>query len=279
LTVPNGGTGRVTLPVNNVLLGNGTGSITSVAPGNAGNVLTSTGSAWISNAVPQLTNVAPNTASYILVSANGNLASGRVLTQGANITITDKGPGNTIVISASGGGGGSGTVSNVSVVSANGFSGTVANSTSNAAITLSATFMGIAWANSTGQLGNVAVGTGLSFSNTTGVLTATGAVANAVTSVGNTYPILSTGGTTPNISFVAPGTAGNVLTSISGQWVSNAAVGGSGTVADGCIYLNNLTISNNYTVAANQGAMSVGPITFAGNATVTVSSGSRYIVF
>ena len=184
LTVPNGGTGRVTLPVNNVLLGNGTGSLTSVAPGNAGNVLTSIGGVWVSNAA---------------------VASG----------------------------GGTGTVTNVSVVSANGFSGTVANSTSNAAITLSATFMGIAWANSTGQLGNVAVGTGLSFSNTTGVLTATGAVANAVTSVGNTYPILSTGGTTPNISFVAPGTAGNVLTSISGQWVSNAAVGGGGTPGGG----------------------------------------------
>jgi len=184
LTVPNGGTGLVTLPVNNVLLGNGTNSIKSVAPGNAGNVLTSIGGVWVSNAA---------------------VASG----------------------------GGTGTVTNVSVVSANGFSGTVANSTSNAAITLSATFMGIAWANSTGQLGNVAVGTGLSFSNTTGVLTATGAVANAVTSVGNTYPILSTGGTTPTISFVAAGTAGNVLTSIGGVWVSNAAVSGSGTPGGG----------------------------------------------
>ena len=184
LTVPNGGTGLVTLPVNNVLLGNGTNSIKAVAPGNAGNVLTSIGGVWVSNAA---------------------VASG----------------------------GGTGTVTNVSVVSANGFSGTVANSTSNAAITLSATFMGIAWANSTGQLGNVAVGTGLSFSNTTGVLTATGAVANAVTSVGNTYPILSTGGTTPTISFVAAGTAGNVLTSIGGVWVSNAAVSGSGTPGGG----------------------------------------------
>lgn len=50
LTVPNGGTGRVTLPVSDVLLGNGTGSITSVAPGNAGNVLTSVGGVWVSNA-------------------------------------------------------------------------------------------------------------------------------------------------------------------------------------------------------------------------------------
>lgn len=180
LTVPNGGTGRVTLPANHVLLGNGTDSIASVAPGNAGNVLTSIGGVWVSNAA---------------------VASG----------------------------GGTGTVTNVSVVTAKGFSGTVANSTSNAAITLSTTFDGIAWSNATGVLSNVAIGTGLSFSNTTGVLTATGVVANAVTSVGNTYPILSTGGTTPTISFVDPGTAGNVLTSIGGVWTSNAAVGGGGT--------------------------------------------------
>jgi hypothetical protein len=184
LTVPNGGTGRVTLPVSNVLLGNGTGSITSVAPGNAGNVLTSIGGAWVSNAA---------------------VASG----------------------------GGTGTVTNVSVVSANGFSGTVANSTSNAAITLAATFLGIAWANSTGQLGNVAVGNGLSFSTTTGVLTATGAVSNAVTAVTATAPVISSGGTTPDISFLAPGTAGNVLTSIGGVWTSNAVVAGSGTPGGG----------------------------------------------
>jgi hypothetical protein len=184
LTVPNGGTGLVTLPVNNVLLGNGTGSLTSVAPGNAGNVLTSIGGVWVSNAA---------------------VASG----------------------------GGTGTVTNVSVVTAKGFSGTVANSTSNAAITLSTTFDGIAWSNSTGTLSNVAIGTGLSFSNTTGVLSATGAVANAVTSVGNTYPILSTGGTTPTISFIDPGTAGNVLTSIGGVWTSNAVVAGSGTPGGG----------------------------------------------
>jgi hypothetical protein len=184
LTVPNGGTGRVTLPVSNVLLGNGTGSLTSVAPGNAGNVLTSIGGVWVSNAA---------------------VASG----------------------------GGTGTVTNVSVVSANGFSGTVANSTSNAAITLAATFLGIAWANSTGQLGNVAVGNGLSFSTTTGVLTATGAVSNAVTAVTATAPVISSGTTTPNISFLAPGTAGNVLTSIGGVWTSNAVVAGSGTPGGG----------------------------------------------
>jgi hypothetical protein len=130
-------------------------------------------------------------------------------------------------------GGGTGTVTNVSVVSANGFSGTVANSTTNAAITLATTFLGIAWANASGQLANVAVGNGLSFSTSTGVLTATGAVANAVTAVTATAPVISSGGTTPDISFLAPGTAGNVLTSIGGVWTSNAVVAGSGTPGGG----------------------------------------------
>jgi hypothetical protein len=50
LTVPNGGTGMVTLPANSVLLGNGTSPVVSVAPGTAGNVLTSIGGVWTSNA-------------------------------------------------------------------------------------------------------------------------------------------------------------------------------------------------------------------------------------
>jgi hypothetical protein len=145
LTVPNGGTGMVSLPANNVLLGNGTSPIASVAPGTVGNVLTSTGTGWVSNAVPGGGNAAPNTASYVLISSNANLTSGRVLTAGANVTITDNGPGNTIVINSSGGGGGggSGTVTSVSVASANGLAGTVANATTTPAITLSTTVTGL----------------------------------------------------------------------------------------------------------------------------------------
>jgi len=79
----------------------------------------------------------------------------------------------------------------------------------------------------------------------------------------------------------SPGNAGNVLTSTGTAWISSASSGGGGnaTVADGCIYLNSLTISNSYTIAANLGAMSVGPISFAGGANVAISSGSRYLIF
>jgi hypothetical protein len=48
----NGGTGLATLTANNVLLGNGTGTLLAVAPGTSGNVLTSNGTTWASVAQP-----------------------------------------------------------------------------------------------------------------------------------------------------------------------------------------------------------------------------------
>jgi hypothetical protein len=46
LPVGNGGTGAATLTANNVLLGNGTSALQTVAPGSSGNVLTSNGTTW-----------------------------------------------------------------------------------------------------------------------------------------------------------------------------------------------------------------------------------------
>lgn len=50
LPVANGGSGSDTLPIGNVLLGNGTGALQAVAPGTTGYVLTSNGSSWVSSA-------------------------------------------------------------------------------------------------------------------------------------------------------------------------------------------------------------------------------------
>jgi len=46
LSVSNGGTGSSSLTANNVLLGNGTSALQTVAPGTSGNVLTSNGTTW-----------------------------------------------------------------------------------------------------------------------------------------------------------------------------------------------------------------------------------------
>lgn len=48
LPVSNGGTGASTLTSNNVLLGNGTSAVQTVAPSTSGNVLTSNGTTWTS---------------------------------------------------------------------------------------------------------------------------------------------------------------------------------------------------------------------------------------
>ncbi len=47
-------------------------------------------------------------------------------------------------------------------------------------------------------------------------------------------------------------------------------------VADGCIYENAQTISNNYTISTNKNALSAGPITIS--ATLTIPSGSVYTI-
>ena len=51
LGVARGGTGATTLTANNVLLGNGTSALQTVAPGTTGNVLTSDGTIWTSAAL------------------------------------------------------------------------------------------------------------------------------------------------------------------------------------------------------------------------------------
>jgi hypothetical protein len=50
LGVANGGTGATTLAANNVILGNGTSALQTVAPGTNGNVLVSNGTTWVSQA-------------------------------------------------------------------------------------------------------------------------------------------------------------------------------------------------------------------------------------
>lgn len=66
---------------------------------------------------------------------------------GTNVTVTGTWPNQTI--NATGGGGGSGTVTSASVVSANGFAGTVANATTTPAITLSTSITGVLKGNGT----------------------------------------------------------------------------------------------------------------------------------
>jgi hypothetical protein len=58
-------------------------------------------------------------------------------------------------------------------------------------------------------------------------------------------------------------------------------VGGTSTTAFNpgvAIYENSQTVSTNYTITANCSAMSAGPITIANGVTVTIPTGSAWVV-
>ena len=184
----------------------GTGSI-EIAPTNVGTIDNMTIGA-----------TAPKNGSFVDLSVTGTLSfdaaqgtAGQVLTSaGTGATPTWATPT-------------TGTVTAVSVVSANGLAGTVATATTTPAITLSTTVTGllkgngtaisaatsgtdyapatsgtsILYGNGSGGFSNVTIGTGVSFAG--GTLSATGS-GGTVTSVTGTAPVVSSGGTTPAIS-------------------------------------------------------------------------------
>ena len=56
------------------------------------------------------------------------------------------------------------------------------------------------------------------------------------------------------------------------------SVGGSGAAAGGAIYENSKTISANYTLTAGTNGMSAGDITINSGVTVTIPSGSKWVI-
>ena len=63
--------------------------------------------------------------------------------------------------------------------------------------------------------------------------------------------------------------------------VQSAMIGGGTDIAFAPgvpVYENTQTISSNYTIPTGSSAMSVGPITLANGVSVTIPSGSRWVV-
>ena len=59
---------------------------------------------------------------------------------------------------------------------------------------------------------------------------------------------------------------------------SVVASSGGGASANGVIYENGLTITDNYTLTTNKNGMSVGPITVDTGTSVTIPSGQRWVI-
>lgn len=106
LPVGNGGTGAVTLTANNVIIGNGTNSVTFLAPGTSGNIITSNGSAWNSAAPASTpggstTQVQFNSSGSFAGSANftWNGTAINIVAPGANaLTVTNNASGTVDII-------------------------------------------------------------------------------------------------------------------------------------------------------------------------------------
>lgn len=79
------------------------------------------------------------------------------------------------------------------------------------------------------------------------------------------------GNGTSAIQAVAPSTSGNTLKSNGTTWVSSPFI-------TEVFYENPTTVNVSYTITTNNNAMSAGPITIASGVTVTVPSGSRWVV-
>jgi hypothetical protein len=97
LAVSSGGTGSANLTVNNVLIGNGTSAVTSVAPGTTGNVLTSIGGAWVSNVA--MSGAAAGANTQVQYNNSGVLAgSANLVFDGTNLGIGTSSPGYKLTV-------------------------------------------------------------------------------------------------------------------------------------------------------------------------------------
>jgi hypothetical protein len=96
-------------------------------------------------------------------------------------------------------------------------------------------------------------------------------IANDTTTATNLYPLFAAA-TSGTASTIYTGDAKYLYKPSTGELQAPEVVATNGLV------VNSTTVSTSYTIAAGTNAMSVGPITVASGATVTVSSGQRWLV-
>ena len=214
------------------------------------------GDIWINNATNSLSIKSANnwvapilgvTNPLIFPVNSGN--SGQVLS-------TD-GEGNLTWISSSG----SGTVTSASVVSANGFAGSVANSTTTPAITISTSVTGIIKGNGT-AISSATAGTDYSAGTAsldTGILKTTTSTGNLTIAVASDFPTLNqnTTGTANNITgIVTTEHGGTGLTSFTANRIFYAGDANTLSQSSGLTYngANTLVIGSSGTATVSAGA-------------------------
>jgi len=120
-------------------------------------------------------------------------------------------------------------------------------------------------------------GTSVSLGGSATITASASAITVGTTTVGSGtsgYILYNNAGTLGNLS--TTGTAGSVVLSASPTFTGTPAAPQFN--ASNGIYVNSQTVSASYTIAAGSSGMSAGPITVASGQSVTVSSGSRWVV-
>jgi hypothetical protein len=91
------------------------------------------------------------------------------------------------------------------------------------------------------------------------------------------------GNNTSQVVMLAPGAAGNVLTSDGTQWISNAASGGGGgnpyaENSNSSIFVNNVDITGNVSIATGQNGLTISPIGIPAGQSISVSAGQKLVI-
>lgn len=96
-------------------------------------------------------------------------------------------------------------------------------------------------------------------------------ISNDTSTTSNLYPLFA-GATSGTPTTIYTGNANLLYKPSTGEHTARVPIAGNG------IFVNNQTVSTDYTIASGQSGMSAGPVTVASGKSVTVSSGSKWVV-